>query len=200
MQFILGGIFRNKGRGYRVRYKTLIVGCIFAIALNVYQFRMIEADTRHNYKAFYVYNTGNLPEIAIAHDISSRRYVAPFYYLGRLFPGSNIVMPKDGVSSWFSFDISLVSYGKANNLIYDDYDSKQLWPKSDVSDYIVDNILYVPNIGPVIKITKERFDFYVLDEQVDSFYILTPEGPPGRTKKIVFMDERLLEKEEKNEY
>jgi len=160
--------------------------------VNIHQYNEINKNARTNYKSLHFYKTGNLIEEAIERDNSARRYVAMFYYLGKLFPHSTIVIPKNRFESWFTFEVSIFSYGKASSLIIKDYDSVVLWPENNVDIYKIDNFTYAKKSSSNLNVLAERFDFFVLDGNVEKFYIITPDGNPGHDKKIIFMDERLF--------
>lgn len=178
--------------------RTLVVGMLAAVALNIAQFRAIDEETRHNYRAIHAYDTPDLFEIGIGHDNSSRRWVAPFHYLGELFPGSTVITPEGGIRSWFPFDESALAFGRADELLRAPYDPEQLVALEELSQYRLPTASFVPDRGSARRIVEERVAYYLDSEPAQqgssrTFIVVTPDGSPGRTDHLAFIEVTLLD-------
>lgn len=180
--------------GWRLTWgRFLAIAMAAAIAVNIAQFSQIEAETRHNYQAFHLYETANLFETAISRDDSSRRWVAPFYYLGELFPGSVIIIPTEGINSWFPFEESVLTFGRAAEIQRVDYDPVTFIDLSELEEYRIETSSFAPEGDRTIRIVTERVAYFVDGAPSGRLLVMTPEGTPGRTNSIAFIDVSLLE-------
>lgn len=171
----------------------LPVALMFAgVAINVFQFEGIERKTRNNYKAWHSYKTPDIFEIAITHDNSARRWVGPFYYVGKLYPYSDIIIPKRGIKSWFDFDLGMLSFGKASRFIKADYNPVTFLKGVDLDSHELPVGEYAPDIGTTHRVLNERLAFFVGPNPSGSFIVMTPDGRPGRTGRIHFVDTGLI--------
>jgi len=171
----------------------LLFGIAIAICINVVQFRGIDADTRHNYKALHAYDTADAFEVAISRDNSARRWVAPFYYLGQLFPDSQVITPADGIRSWFPFDESVLALGQAKDVSRVPYDPEGLLDLAELDTYRVPSDSFAPTAGSTQRIVNERFAYFAPSEPSGTFIVVTPEGNPGRTNFLAFVDIDLID-------
>lgn len=203
---VVGGQMRsregelNKLRGQKswrclrmTRDWILPTAMAIAVIVNMVQFPGIEADTRHNYRAIYVYETDDLFQIAISRDGSARRWVAPFHYLGELFPGSTIIIPEEGIRSWFPFEESVLTFGKAAEIRRSSYDPIGLMDLASIQEYRIAERSFVPDVGRAIRIVGERVAYFADGTPSGTFLVMTPEGHPGRSNPIVFVDVDLLD-------
>lgn len=163
-----------------------------ALVLNVVQFRSIDAAARHNFRALHAYDTGDVFEIAIARDNSARRWVAPFRFYGELFPGSTIVMPRDGINSWFPFESSMVAFGKVAEVRKADYDPESIVHLPPLEPYRLPVESFAPSAGSTLRVVDERVSYFVSDGGGDTFIVVTPNGSPGRDGHLAFVDAALL--------
>lgn len=166
-----------------------------AVIINVVQFPIIEVTTRHNYRALHAYQTGDVFEIAISHDNSARFLVAPFYYVGKLYPGSEVIIPSKGVKTWFDFDLSMRGFGKARNLIRAKYDPVTLLNGVDLDSYKVPVSRYAPAVGTTYRELDKRFAFFSGPEPSGRLIVITPDGRPERKGRIYFVDTAILPQE-----
>ena len=167
----------------------------FAVLINVAQFPGIECDARHNYRALYPYDSGDVFEIAISHDNSSRRWVGPFHYVGKLYPGSEIVIPRKGVKTWFDFDLAMRGFGKTGSFISADYDPVNFLEGIDLNGYEVPPSAYAPSRGTTQEELAKRFSFFAGPKPSGRLIVITPDGSPGRTGRIHFVDTGILPKD-----
>lgn len=163
-----------------------------AILLNLVQFYGIEENNRHNYRALYRYNTSNLFEIAISRDNSARRWVGPFYYFGQIFPDSNIIIPRRGGSTWFDLPLAMITFGRARDIIYMDYDPEKLAGDLNLTPYEMDISQYVPSRGRTRAMLKQRLAIFADETGSRTFVVVTPGGQPGRDGLIMFVESTLL--------
>lgn len=173
--------------------RLLVVLMVIAVAVNISQFTGIDEETRHNYRAIHRYDTGDVFEVAISHDISSRRRVAPFHYFGVLFPESTVIMPQSGISIWFPFETSMVAFGRVSSLERWEYDPVELVDLASIDAYRVPTASFAPASGPTVEIMDERVGYYVADDPSGVFIVVTPEGEPGRAGPLAFVDLALLD-------
>jgi hypothetical protein len=174
--------------------RGLLLMMTAAITVNVVQFPIIDEAARHNYKALFAYETRDIFEIAIARDNSARHYVGPFHYLGQQFPHATIIVPHEGVSSWFELELSVLVFGKAQAVERVAYDAQRDPEGLGVASYRFDLAAHVPSRGATQRVLDERVAFYVDDEWSGAFMVFLPEGQPGRTGAISFVDPALLDR------
>ena len=177
----------DAGRG------ILLLGMAAAVCLNLVQFGAIEEDTRHNYKALHSYDTADIFEIAISRDTSARQRVAPFHYLGQLFPHSRVITPEGGIDSWFPFDESVLAFGQAQDISRIPYDPVALLDLEELAPYRVPTESFASPAGSTHRVVNERFAYFAPLEPSGTFIVVTPEGSPGRTNFFAFVDADLLD-------
>jgi hypothetical protein len=164
-----------------------------AVVVNVAQFAAIDAQTRHNYKAIHRYESADLFEIAIRRDMSSRLRVAPFYYLGVLFPDSTLVVPEDGINVWFPLETAAVAFGEVTSIERIDYDPVTFLDTADLDPYRVPTESFA--VEPAHRTLDERVAYYVDGAPAGTVLVLTPDGPPDREQPIAFVDISALDEQ-----
>ena len=179
-----------------LKAKIMIFMIVFAIVINVIEFAGIDKRTRHNYKALYLYKDVDLFKIAIAGDNSARRYVAPYYLFGKIFPHARVIIPENPVQSWFEVDLALIGLARVASLETIDYNPE------DLRSYLRGNELIACQLGQdlpkneiMYSVINSRVRVYLADPTAHVFLLSTPEGPPGREKAIDFIDMNLLNME-----
>ena len=172
--------------------RILLVAMIVAGLINVIQFRGIDEKTSHNFRAAQLYETGDIFEIAIARDNSARRRVAPFYFFGELFPGSVVIVPPDGIASWFPFESSMVAFGQVAEIRPAEYDAEKIVDLASLDAYRINAASFAPTTGSTVDVINDRVSYYVSDSGGEVFIVVTPEGDPGREAHISFVDIALL--------
>jgi hypothetical protein len=100
------------------------------IIFNVLQFNEFEEHVR--YKALVPYVTADITKIAEARSSRLRARYRIFFELGRRYPGSTIILPKAG-GPGSDFEASLLSYGRAKNLVHVDYRADKVQPGFDLT-------------------------------------------------------------------
>jgi hypothetical protein len=180
-----------------VTRRLLLAVMAIAIALNVMQLPDKLAGTTHYraYRALYTYESDDPFEVAISHDDSVGSPVAPFYYLGQLFPGSVIVVPATGVDSWFEFEPAVVAFGETSSVWEAAYDPERFLKLADLEQYRVFTETVVPDEKYPTETSERRVSFYVKGVPDDTFVVLTPKGAPYRYGPIVFVDTSVLDAE-----
>jgi|GEM_PF-5208988 len=176
-----------------LKAKIMLFMTVFAVVINVIEFAGIDKRTRHNYKALYLYEDVDLFKIAIARDNSARRYVAPYYLFGKIFPHATVIIPEKPVQSWFEVDLALMGLARVASLDTIDYNPE------DLRSYLRGNELIAFQLGQnlpqnekMYSVIKSRIRVYRADSTANVFLLSTPEGPPGREKVIDFIDMNLL--------
>lgn len=181
---------------YNIKLRSIFIGLIaFAIFVNCVMFLFVEINTRHNYRIFSLYETNNIFDIAISRDNSARRWVAPFYYLGVIFPSADIIIPNGGIKSWFPFEEGMKTFGRVNDIVHKDYNPQEIAQHIDYKSYALDLNRYVPDRGSARPILHERLTIAVGQTPSHTFLVATPDGHPGRYKKMVLIDVNLLDPE-----
>lgn len=183
----------------RILRVGLLFGIAVAICFNVVQFRAIDEDTRHNYKALHSYETADIFEIAISRDNSARQRVAPFHYLGQLFPGSRVITPAGGISSWFPFDESVLAFARAQDISRLPYDPEELLDLEELAAHKVPTEAFAPAAGSTQRVVNERFAYFAPTEPSGTFIVVTPDGRPGRTDFFAFVDIDLIDESVRRE-
>lgn len=176
-------------------YVVMFTILVIAIVINIVQFGAIEEKTRHNYQAWHLYESSNLFEVAITHDNSSRLRTAPFWLIGRQFPGSSFVLPLDNRRSWFEINLSLKAFGHAGAIHFADYDSISVFRSAQFEAYRFPLEGYLPARGSTHRVIGERVGVYVAEPSSGVFVLSTPHGNPGRRERMEFVDFFLLAKE-----
>lgn len=173
-------------------YVVILVGMVIAIAVNTTQFNSIDNQSRHNYQAWHLYNSIDLFEVAITHDGSSRHRTAPFWLIGRQFPNSTFILPYENRASWFEIDLSLVAFGNASSIHYADFDSSSMFHSDRFENFRFPLEEYLPARGGTHRWISDRIGFYLAEPSSGVFVLATPEGNPGREKRMEFVDVFLL--------
>lgn len=187
----LGG--RQRGRS--LARGALIGALVVGILANLGTFRSIDARARHNYRAWHAYESGNVVLMAILRDSSVRTYLGPFYYFGELFPSSTVIVPTRGADTWFSLEPSLQTFGRVAEIQRVAYDPAQ--PPEMMAWFAarIPASEFVPRVGATRRIIDERVGYYAKSERAREFVVFAPNGPPGRTDPIMFVDVALLDAE-----
>jgi hypothetical protein len=175
----------------------LLAAMAMAIALNLIQLldKLTENAPYRAYRALHSYETDDPFEVAISHDDTVGSPVAPFYYLGQLFPKSVIVVPDGGVDSWFEFEPAVVAFGEATSVQEAEYDPEKFLNLANLRKYRIDTEFFVPDEEYAIETVDERVSFYVNGAPSGIVVVLTPEGEPDRNGPIAFVDTSVLDAE-----
>ena len=185
----------SRGGSTNFFYVFMFAILVIAIVVNIVQFGAIEKKPSHNYKAWHLYESIDLFEVAITHDDSSRLYTAPFWLIGRQFPGSSFVLPLDNRSSWFEVDLSLKAFGHAGAIHFSDYDSTSVFRSAQFEAYRFPLEEYLLARGSTHRVIRERVGVYVAEPSSGVFVLSTPHGNPGRRERMEFVDIFLLAEE-----
>jgi hypothetical protein len=175
--------------------KVLLALIAIAIVINVIQFKTINDGRASNYRALSSYDTDDLFEIAISSSPSAQVRVAPFHYLGELFPKSIIVVPDGSVYTYYPFESSAIAFGEATSVKEASYDPENFLDLAELKQYRIDTATFAPDDESTIDAIDERVSFYVDGVPSGIVLVLTPEGSPGRYGPIVFVDSSVLDAE-----
>jgi hypothetical protein len=176
--------------------RGLLMGAlVVGILANLGTFRSIEARARHNYRAWHAYESGDVMLMAILRDDSVRRYLGPFYFFGELFPGSTVVVPRRGADTWFSLQPSLQTFGRAAEIQRLAYDAAEPPETAAWAAARIPASDFVPRVGATRRVIDERVSYYATSERARAFVVFAPDGPPGRTGHMMFVDMALLDAE-----
>lgn len=179
----------------RVARIVLAVGLVVLTVVNAVEFRGIDAAARHNYRAWYRYDSGDALEVAIARDDSSRRWLAPFVYLGRLFPDATVVYPSDGVRMWFEFESAVLAFARPARLVAIAYDAERLVDLATLAPHRVPARAFAPSRGGTRAVIDARVAYYRAPQPSLTVVTVTPDGPPWREGVVAFVDAALLDPE-----
>jgi hypothetical protein len=169
---------------------------LLAIGVNFLQFRQIDSRAIHNYRALQDYRahkSGNIFEIGIARSQSVRYRVGPFYYFGVISPNATVILPSKRLSSWFELQLGLIGFGKAQRVLFRDYDPTTKFEGLSNSPYEVDLSQYTSMNPGMRQDLEQRFSVFRLSPDARTFVVLAPKGHPGRVNPIQFVDLRLLD-------
>ena len=172
--------------------RVLFYVMIVAVIVNFLQFASIEDQTRHNYRAIQLYDTGDIFEIAISRDNNARRFVAPFHFFGQMFPGSTVIIPSEGISSRFNFEPAMVAFGKVAQIRRASYDPVSLIDLAQLDAYRIPVEAFAPNTNPTLRLVEERVSYYLSEDGGEVFVLVTPDGTPGREGHLAFVDAALI--------
>jgi glycosyltransferase involved in cell wall biosynthesis len=170
-----------------------IAGMVLAIGVNLYEFDRINSALSSNYKALFHYDDEGLFSVATRRNPSVTLRVAPFYYFGLISPGSTIIMPSQGMNSWFEFDLSMMSFGRAKELIRRPYDPQAPIDVMALRQHQVDLADYAPNRRDTLETLRNRVSIFRRSPEANVFVVFTPEGSPGREKPMILVDVELLD-------
>lgn len=170
-----------------------VAGILLAIGVNFYEFKKIDRVLSSNYKALFRYGDQGLYPVSITRNPSSTLYVGPFYYFGLISPGSTVIMPSDGLRSWFELDLGLMTFGRAKEVIIRSFDPRTPPNLENLESYKVNLEQYYPEPKHVIDMLDGRFSIYRRSPEADRFGVFAPEGNPGREGPILFIDIDLLD-------
>ncbi|TPW29617.1 hypothetical protein [Pararhizobium mangrovi] len=178
---MLKGIFKSP----RNPLSVLFILFSLAIIINIVEFPFIERDSRHNYSAVYKYRYQNVIRVAIDHDNSSRTAVAPYYYLGLVFPESVVVMPTD---DRLADSVSIRSFGLASEIRYRDYDPVKLFEKTNIKPHLWNLMQLADDRGNVERVIEKTFGIATSNQPSGTFVILH-----DRSGRFYYVDSNLLD-------
>jgi hypothetical protein len=128
-----------------VARRVLLPLIAVAIVINVIQFKKIDDGRASNYRALPSYDTNDLFEIGISHSPSTRVRVAPFHYLGELFPKSIVVVPDGGVDTYYPLESAAVGFGEATSVKEASYDPEDFLNLAELKQYRIDTATFAPD-------------------------------------------------------
>lgn len=185
----------SRGRAAVVRRlgaALLAAGVVISAAVNLHELRRIDSELRHNYSAVHVYDSGDIFAVGML-NLSQIQRVAPFHYFGKLYPGSEVIIPASGVSSVPPFRSSMLAFGRITNLSVSDYDAMRVVDLSQLEEWRIPAERFAPRRRSIIERMDERVMFFAPRSSSGTFLVVLPEGAPRRDRPIAFVDLALLD-------
>lgn len=166
----------------------LILAFIVMTAINIVQFPFIDRETRHNYSALHSYRSADVVEVAIASDNAARERIAPYYFLGRLYPNADVIIPYAKQPN----ELSLVSFGRVRHVERLRYNPRKLVTLGELDSHMVDFKKAVNLRGNALEKVNSIFGIAVSPHPSGTF--VAAHGEDGR---YIFVDSNLLDAKKK---
>jgi hypothetical protein len=94
---------------------------------------------------------------------------------------------------WFTFESGMLSFGQAATITRVAYSERDLVDLDDLAEWRIPAETFAPRRGSTQRVIDERVRYFAPSDHSGTFVVITPEGRPGRTLPIAFVDVALLD-------
>lgn len=177
---------------------SLILILVIVCLINIGGFRATDEHFPASFQAL----AGHESKDFVSHAGAVQRLVAPYYFFGRAFPGSRLILPKRKLSAGFDIGLSFLAFGSIENIRYIDYDPARFVDVASISSDGRTHPLqgYLPNDRRTMKQLAKRIRILTTFPDSRSFLLVVPDGETGREiGPLYLVDTHLLSAEQLRE-